>query len=119
MATAKDFVERINKIAGVAGCLLIKEDGSILDQTFDDVEVYSTLLQVSSGLSDDITTNAGFSRCEYISFHRRNNPTFHIFPIDQYLLGIIQEEECSVDEMLEQVFYYIDKVSTPGTAAGA
>ena len=119
MATAKDFVARINKIAGVAGCLLIKDDGTMLDQTFDDVDIYSTLQQVSSSLSAEIATHGGFSSCRTISFHRLNNQTFHVFPIDKYLLGIIQQEECCVDDMLEQVFYLIDKVSTPGEAAGA
>ena len=49
MATAKDFVGRVNQIAGVAGCLLIRSDGLVVDQTLDDVEGYSSLLQISSG----------------------------------------------------------------------
>ena len=74
MATAKDFVGRVNQIAGVAGCLLIRSDGMVVDQI--------------------------------------NDQSFYVFPIDQYLLGIVQQADCSVNEMLEQVFYLIDKVST-------
>ena len=112
MATAKDFVGRVNQIVGVAGCLLIRSDGMVVDQTLDDVEGYSSLLQISSGLAADIMNNTGFSHCRYLNFQRINNQSFYIFPIDQYLLGIIQQEDCSVNEMLEQVFNLIDKVST-------
>ena len=119
MATGKDFVERINRIDGVAGCLLIKEDGGILGQTMADPEVYSTLLQISSGLSADIMSNAGFSYCRYISFSRVNNQTFYIFTIDKYLLGIVQQPDCSVTDMLAQVFHLIGKVSTSGARSVA
>ena len=112
MATAKDFVGRVNQIAGVAGCLLIRSDGMVVDQTLDDVEGYSSLLQISSGLAADIMNNTGFSHCRYLNFQRINDQNFYIFPIDQYLLGIVQQTDCSVNEMLEQVFNLIDKVST-------
>lgn len=112
MATAKDFVDQVHKINGVAGCLLVRDDGLVIDQTLGDVENYSALLQISSGLADDIMTNVGFSHCHYFSFNRINNQTFYMFPIDKYLLGILQQADCSVSDMLEQVSYLIGKVST-------
>lgn len=112
MATAKDFVDRINQIDGVAGCLLVKDDGVLLAQTLDGPEVYSTLLQVSAGLSADIMDKVGFSYCRYLSFNRSNNQNFYAFPIDNYLLGIVQQEDCSAAAMLEMVYRLIDRVST-------
>jgi len=106
MATAKDFVERINRIAGVAGCLLVRNDGQVI--------IDSALLQISSGLARDIMTNVGFSHCHYISFNRVNNQTFYIFPIEKYLLGITQQADCSVADMLDQVSRLVGKVSTNG-----
>ena len=114
MATAKDFVERINRIAGVAGCLLVRNDGQVISQTVDDNEVDSDLLQISSGLARDIMTNVGFSHCHYISFNRVNNQTFYIFPIEKYLLGVTQQADCSVADMLDQVSRLVGKVSTNG-----
>ena len=112
MATAKDFVGRINQIDGVAGCLLIKNDGVLLAQTLDDTEVYSALLQISTSLSADIMEKIGFSYCRYISFNRTNNQNFYVFPIDNYLLGIVQKEDCSVAAMLEAVYRFIARVAT-------
>ncbi|MDA3904078.1 MAG: roadblock/LC7 domain-containing protein [Desulfuromusa sp.] len=115
MATAKDFVGRINQIDGVAGCLLVKDDGLVLGQTLDDPEeVYSTLMQISSGLSENIMSSIGFSYCQYLSFNRVNLQNFYVFPIDKYWLGIVQQENCSVAFMLERVSQLIGRVSTGG-----
>jgi len=115
MATAKEFVDRINQIDGVAGCLLIKDDGMLLGQTLDDSEVYSTLLQISAGLSADIMNKIGFSYCRYLSFNRNNNQNFYVFPIENYLLGIVQQADCSVAVMLDIVYQLIGRVSIGGT----
>ncbi|MCD6188001.1 MAG: hypothetical protein J7K09_07520 [Desulfuromusa sp.] len=117
MATAKDFVDRINRIAGVADCLLVRNDGQVISQTVADNEVDSALLQISSGLARDIMTNVGFSHCHYISFNRVNNQTFYIFPIEKYLLGVTQQTDCSVTDMLDQVFRLIGKVSNNSAKA--
>ena len=114
MATAKDFVDRINQIDGVAGCLLIKDDGVQYGQTLDDPEAYSALMQISSGLSADIMDKIGFSYCHHLSFNRINNQNFYVFPIDNYLLGIVQQADCSVTAMLEIVYQLIGRVSTSG-----
>lgn len=119
MATAKDFVGRIDQIDGVAGCLLVKSNGAVLGQTIDDPEVYSTLLQMSSHLSREIMTSIGFSYCRHLSFNRINMQNFCVFPIDNYLLGIIQKADCSVAFMLERVYQLIGKVSTSGETKGS
>jgi len=115
MANAKDFVERINQIDGVAGCLLVKGDGGLLGNTLADPEAFSTLLQVTSGLSREIMKNVGFSYCRYISFNRLNLQDFYVFPIGKYLLGVVQQSDCSVSAMLERVYQLIGRVSTNGT----
>ena len=117
MATAKDFVDQVDKIVGVAGCLLVRDDGLILGQTLGNVENYSALMQISSGLANDIMTNVGFSHCHYLSFNRVNEQNFYVFPIDRYLLGIIRQADCSAADILERVFYLIGKVSTNGASS--
>ena len=114
MATAKEFVDRIHQIDGVAGCLLVKNDGVLLGQTTEDQEVYSTLLQISSGLSGEIMNNVGFSHCRYLCFNRLNMQHFYVFHIDKYLLGVVQQADCSVASMLERVYQLIGRVSTGG-----
>lgn len=115
MATAKDFVARINRVDGVAGCLLIKDDGVLLGQTLEDPEVYSTLMLISGGQADDIMHKIGFSYCRHLSFSRLNNRHFYVFPINNYLLGVVQRSDCYVPDMLDAVYRLIGRVSTKRT----
>ncbi len=112
MASATDFVNRISQIEGVAGCLLVRGDGALLGKTIDDPEVYTALLQVSSSLSDEIMGHVGFSYCRHICFSRLNMQNFYVFPIDKYLLGVVQQPNCSIAVMLESVYQLIGRVST-------
>lgn len=116
MATAKDFISRVSHVDGVAGCLLIRDDGVLLGQTLEDPEVYSTLMQISGGLAHDIMNKIGFSYCRHLSFSRVNNRHFYLFPIDKYLLGIVQRTDCYVPDMLEAVYRLIGRVSTRQSA---
>lgn len=118
MATATEFVDRIDQIEGVAGCLLIREDGTLLGQTVDDTEVYSALMQLSNNLSVGIMNKIGFSHCCYLSFSRTNKHDFFVFPIDNYLLGVLQQPDCSVATMLELIQQLIGRVSTSQAGAG-
>jgi len=112
MATAKDFVARISHVDGVAGCLLIKNDGVLLGQTLKDPEVYSTLMLIGGGQANDIMNKIGFSYCRHLSFSRLNNRHFYVFPIDNYFLGVVQRSDCYVPDMLEAVYRLIGRVST-------
>lgn len=112
MASATDFVNRISQIEGIAGCLLVKDHGALLGKTIDDPEVYTTLLQVSSALSGEIMGHVGFSYCRHICFSRLNMQNFYVFPIDKYLLGVVQQPDCSISAMLERVYQLIGRVST-------
>lgn len=92
MATAKEFVAHVAKINGVSGCLLVRNDGALLGQNLDDPERYSALLLLAAGLATEIQDKAGFSHCRHISFNCTGQDHFHIFPIDRYLLGIVQND---------------------------
>jgi len=113
MATAKEFIARVARIDGVAGCLLMRTDGALIGQTVDDSEVYSTLLMICGGVARDVMEKTDFSTCRHISFGRQNNCHYHVFPIiDNYLLGVVQGNDCAVPGMLDTVYRLISRVST-------
>ncbi len=119
MATAKEFVARVNSIDGVSGCLLVRNDGVLLGQTIDDPEVYSTLMLISAGLSRGIMEKAGFSYCRHLSFSRNCKRNFYVFPIDKYLLGVVQRTDAYLPDMLEAVYRLVGRVSSDSTAAAS
>jgi len=115
MATAKDFVARIDQIDGVNGCLLIKDGGSCLGQTLDNIDAYADLIQDSVKLANDIMEKNGFSFCRNICFQRGDNGSFYIFPIRNYFLGVLLDADCSRSTILERVYQLINRVSVAGS----
>jgi hypothetical protein len=116
MATAGDFITHVDKVDGVDGCLLVRDDGVLLGQTIDDPEIYSTLLVISGGRATEVMDSAGFSYCRHLSFNRTNKQHFYVFPIDKFLLGVAQRPDCYVPDMLESVYRLIGRVSTSPSA---
>ena len=116
MATAKDFIAYVDKVEGVAGCLLVREDGVLFGQSLADPEIYSTLMLIGSGRAAEVMSCAGFSYCRHLSFSRSNKRHFYVFPIDQFLLGVVQRSDCYVPEMLESIYRLISRVSTSKSA---
>jgi len=112
MATAKDFIVRINKIDGVAGCLLMKADGTLIEQTIDDAVTYATLMATGRREADSLMRMIGCSHCQHLCFGRDDNRDFYVFPIENYMLGIVQKSDCDTSEMLDTVYGLIDRVST-------
>ena len=116
MATAKEFIAHVDKVDGVAGCLLVRNDGMLLGQTIDDPEFYSTLLVISGSRALEVMESAGFSYCRHLSFNRGNKQHFYVFPIDKFLLGVVQRADCYVPDMLESIYRLIGRVSTSRAA---
>ncbi|MFO7811817.1 MAG: roadblock/LC7 domain-containing protein [Pelovirga sp.] len=112
MATAKDFVTRISKVPGVSGCLLIKRDGTLVGRAVEDPENYTILMQISGSLAHDIQENIGASSCRSVNFGCRDEGNFYVFPIDNYLLGVVAQMGEDHIEMLDEVYRLIGRVTT-------
>ncbi len=125
MATVKEFLTRINRIEGVNGCLLVKkDDGALLGQIIDNHEKLSSLLYLGGKCSRDIMDSAGFTHCSLLSFRRENGKNFHMFGVDKYYLGVMQDPEYPLDPMIQKVNHLLSFVNTgkakktKGTQAG-
>lgn len=112
MATAKDFVTRISKVAGVSGCLLIKRDGTLVGRAIEDPENYTTLMQISGSLATGIQENIGASNCRSVNFGCQGEGNFYVFPIDNYLLGVVAQTGTDHIPMIDEVYRLIGRVTT-------
>ncbi len=110
MATIKDFLTRIKNIEGVAGCLLIKSDGSLLGHMINDPDKLPPLLIICSNYARDLMEKTGFTHCQSISFNRLGGHNFHMFLFQQYYLGIIQTRDCPQKSMLAKVNHLLSLV---------
>lgn len=112
MATAKDFVARVSKVAGVSGCLLIKQDGTLVGRAIDDPENYTILMQISGNLSRDIQNHIGASNCRCVNFGCLGESHFFVFPIDHYILGVVAQSQEDQTGMLDEIYRLIGRVTT-------
>ena len=110
MATAKDFLARINKIDGVAGCLLVKDDGHILAHLVDGPGDYSSLIAICSKYALTIMETSGFSFFRSLSFAQDKGKGLHIFPLQQYYLGVIQQPGHPAEEVINHVSHLLSLV---------
>lgn len=112
MATAKDFVARVSKVSGVSGCLLIKQDGTLVGRAIEDPENYTILMQISGSLSQDIRDYIGASNCRCVNFGCLGESHFFVFPIDHYLLGVVAQSQEDQGAMLDEIYRLIGRVTT-------
>ncbi|MFO7766225.1 MAG: hypothetical protein R6V33_07315 [Pelovirga sp.] len=112
MATAKDFIVRVSKVAGVSGCLLIKQDGTLVGRAIDDPENYTILMQISGSLARDISDYIGASNCRCINFGCLGQQHFFVFPIDRYLLGVVAQSQEDQATMLDEIYRLVGRVTT-------
>ena len=117
MATAKEFIERVSEVPGVDGCVLVREDGEILGGTFEDPDLYTSLMILGGTSACGLMEKVGSSHCSYLSFHRKGKQNFNLFPIGQFYLGLIQTPVCNAPAMLQAVLHLIGRVTTGSSAA--
>lgn len=115
MATAEDFVNRISQVDGIDGCLLVKQDGLVLGKTFSDAEMYAELMIDAGPKAIAVMESLGFSYCRHLCFNCGDNRHFYLFPINKYLLGVVQRADCDISQMLDQVYRLISRVSSSET----
>lgn len=110
MATIKEFLARINKIEGVTGCLLVKNDGHILAHLVDNPIDYSSLITICSKYALTIMETSGFSFFRSLSFAQDKGQGFHLFPLQQYYLGIIQQPDYPAEKVINHVNHLLSHV---------
>lgn len=112
MATAREFIASVSQIDGVAGCVLLREDGQTLGFSLEDPDLYSSLMLMAGKIAQNIMDKVGFSSCRYLGFSRAGKEHFYLFTIDHFYLGIVQTPDCYVPDMLQAVLRLLGRVTT-------
>ena len=119
--TQKAFAERILQITGVKNFILIKEDGQILAHNIDHInpEILSSITLLCGLSSEMIKSSFGFTHFRYAILSRSGNENILIFPLKNYFLGLLQNEDFKDPEsensslnLAEDIILFIDGIST-------
>jgi len=113
MATVKKFLTRIDSIEGVEGSLIVKSDGHLLAYSVPKPANYASLMALSSKFARNIMDTSGFSFFRTMSFSHGNGEAFHIFPLLQYYLGVIQQPDAPAETIIHHVTHLLSHVKEP------
>ncbi len=106
MATIKDFT-KIIKIKGVKKYILVKNNGKVAAHDIEDPKTIAMVVLRCGRNSDSFC----LPRFKFLLFKRDNNENFFIFPVGNYYLGVIQENDISNLILVGRVLQFIKDLS--------
>ncbi len=112
MSTVKKFIARIDSINGVSSSLIVKSDGNLLAYSVDKPADYASLIVLSTRFADNIMDTSGFSFFQSMNFTNGSGEVFHIFPLLEYYLGVIQEPGVPANNIIKHVSHLLSLVKT-------
>ncbi|MEN6320568.1 MAG: hypothetical protein ABFD82_17660 [Syntrophaceae bacterium] len=110
MATIEDLVNGIQRIQGLDGYAIVKQDGQVLSHNVANVESLSALI-VMSGLNGNIIqTDVGASLFKYLVIARKTNERLLVFPIGNLWLGLLQRKDTYTPDIISKVQFLINEL---------
>ncbi len=113
MSTVKKFIARIDSIKGVNSSLIVKSDGNLVASSVDRPADYASLIVLSSKFAHNIMDTSAFSFFQSMNFTNGSGEIFHIFPLLEYYLGVIQEPGVPANNTIQHVSRLLSLVKTP------
>jgi hypothetical protein len=112
MASAKEFVERVDAVEGVESCILVTSEGKLLGHSLANPDRFAALMLVGQKSVETIMANSGVDYCRHYSFYQDDGRNFHVFPIGKFFFGVVQQPQSDGDAMLSKVRTLVSKVAT-------
>ncbi|ORJ61562.1 roadblock/LC7 domain-containing protein [Geothermobacter hydrogeniphilus] len=103
MSNADRFAQRIVQIDGVNQFVLCRHDGHVITHNMEDCDDLASVATICGINAQAIQQAIGFSGFRCLTLKRQGQHHCHIFPIDKYFLGIIQNPETAATELVENV----------------
>ena len=99
----EELVNGIQKIQGLDGYVIVKQDGQVLSHNVANVEPLSALI-VMCGLNGNIIkSDVGASLFKYLVVARKTNERLLVFPMGTFWLGLLQRQEAYTPDIVNKV----------------
>lgn len=112
MASAKEFINRVDAVEGVESCILVTSEGKLLGHSVANPDRLSALMLVGQKSLETIMVNSGVDYCRHYSFYQDDGRNFHVFPIGKFFFGVVQQPQSDAETMLNRVGKLVSKVAT-------
>lgn len=110
MATAKDF-SRLGTIEGVAQFILVRNDGYVVSENFEDAVSLSSAIVTSGKYCDSLSDNLGGRRYIHLCIERSSGSNILVFSLGRYYLGIIKQPDSDPQTVADSILAFLKGLS--------
>ena len=111
MATARQFVQELLRIPGIEGYCLVRPDGRVLVHNLEAAEETAALVLLCGQAGKTIRKGMGLQHFRHLALGRENSEHLLVFPVEQYLLGIIQSPEATTHDLVEALYHFLLRIT--------
>jgi|GEM_PF-1767310 predicted regulator of Ras-like GTPase activity (Roadblock/LC7/MglB family) len=98
-----DFVEKVSKVQGVRGYLVLRRDGQILAQNVRMADKLSAMVVLCGLRCESIMTATGLSGFRCLVLARGKKEKLLVFPAKQFFLLVIEGTDVYAPDLLKDI----------------
>jgi hypothetical protein len=106
MATAKDF-SKLGDIDGVSRYILVRDDGYVVNNNYDDAVALSSAIVTSGKYCDSLAEDLSGRKYIYCCVERNSGNDVLVFSLGRYYLGIIKHADTSPEQLAEAIIAFL------------
>ncbi len=110
MATTKDF-SRLGDIEGVANYILVRNDGYVVSENYDDAVALSSAIVTTGKLCDSLVDDLSNRRYIYCCIERKSGDNLLVFSLGRYFLGIIKHPAAEPQALADGIIAFLRTLS--------
>lgn len=106
MATAKDF-SRLGDIEGVARYILVRDDGYVVSENYEEAVALSSAIVTSGKYCDSLSDDLEGRQYIYCCVERTSGDNVLVFSLGRYYLGIIKHSDCDPEQLANTIIAFL------------
>ena len=110
MATSKDFA-RLGDIEGVANYILVRNDGYVVSENYDEAVALSSSIVTTGKLCDSLADDLSGRRYIYCCVERSSGDNILVFSLGRYFLGIIKHPASDPQALADSIIAFLRTLS--------
>lgn len=110
MATTKDFT-RLGDIEGVANYILVRNDGYVVSENYNDAVSISSSIVTTGQLCDSLADDLSGRRYIYCCVERTSGDNILVFSLGRYFLGIIKHPSSDPQALADSIIAFLRTLS--------
>lgn len=103
MSSLQEFVDKITKVHGVRGYLLLRRDGQILAQNVRIADRLSAMVVICCLSCESVMPATGLSHFRYLVLARGKKGKLLVFPAEQFFLLVIEGPDVYTPDLLKDI----------------